>query len=218
MPPSLEQFKCSGCGTPFSAADVDTRRDTVTCGSCGASAFWSSLIGEHGLRALPPSPPRHLAVTTAGGKATLTYRHSISQTLLYAGLAAGWGLVTLVLVLLSFGPAKTDFALPVFTTFFALTEALLLFLCLDMMLGKAVLRVEPGKASLFRGIGPLGTTWTFLLPAGAAITVERSGGKESSYGRISVPQPAGRAFYFSGGISDPKALEYIASVLRQFRA
>lgn len=89
-----------------------------------------------------------------------------------------WGIITLVLVLLSFGPGKTDFALPVFTTFFAVTEAFIIFLCVDMMLGKAVLRVEPGKASLFRGIGPVGSTWDFLLPAQAPIMMERKGGEK----------------------------------------
>ncbi|MFR4416018.1 MAG: hypothetical protein ACLT8E_00660 [Akkermansia sp.] len=45
-------------------------------------------------------------------------------------------------------------------------------------------------------------------------------GKEekTDHCRISVPQPSGRPFYFSGGISDPETLEYIAAVLRQFRA
>lgn len=218
MPPSLEQFKCPACGTPFSAADVDNHRDTVICGSCGASTPWPSLVGEPQLRKIPLAPPRHLAVKTVNGKVTLTYRHPIPKILLYAGLAVVWGIITLVLVLLSFGPGKTDFALPVFTTLFAITEVFLIFLCIDMMLGKAVLRVEPGKASLFRGIGPVGSTWTFLLPAQALIMMERKGGDETDYCRISVPQPAGRPFYFSGGISNPETLEYIVSVLRQFRA
>lgn len=218
MPPSLEQFKCPGCGTPFSAADVDNRRDTVTCGACGASSAWSALVGEPEPREFPASPPKHLAVKTVAGTVALTYRHPIPKILFYAGLAVAWGLITLVLVLLSSGPGKTDFALPVFTTFFAITEALIIFLCIDMMLGKAVLRVEQGKASLFRGIGPVGSTWTFLLPAGSPIMMERKGGDETDYCRISVPQPSGRPFYFSGGISDPETLEYIAAVLRQFRA
>lgn len=218
MPSSLPQFKCPGCGTPFSAADIDSRRDTVTCGSCGLSTPWSSLVREHEFQGVPAAPPRHLTATTVHGKVTLTYRHSLSKILLYTGLAAVWGLITLALVFLSFGPGKTDFALPVFTTFFAITEAFLIFLCIDMMLGKAVLRVEPGKASLFRGIGPVGSTWTFLLPAQAVITMEHKEGEETEYYRISVPQPTGRPFYFSGGISDPEALEYIAAVLRQFRA
>ena len=218
MPSSLQHFKCPGCGTPFSAADADNRRDTVTCGSCGAATPWSSLVREQEFRGIPASPPRHLTTKTANGKVTLTYRHSFSKILLYTGLAVAWGLITLVLVLLSFGPGKTDFALPVFTTFFAVTEAFLIFLCIDMMLGRAVLRVEPGKASLFRGIGPVGSTWTFLLPAQAVIMVEHKGGEETDYRRISVPQPAGRPFYFSGGISDSEVLEYIAAVLRQFRA
>ena len=218
MPSSLQQFKCPGCGTPFSAADVDNRRDTVTCGSCGLSTPWSSLVREHEFRDVPAAPPRHLTVKSSSGKITLTYRHSLAKILLYTGLAVGWGIITLVLVLLSFGPGKTDFALPVFTTFFAITEAFIIFLCVDMMLGKAVLRVEPGKASLFRGIGPVGSTWTFLLPARALIMMERKGGEKTDYCRISVPQPTGRPFYFSGGISDPETLEYIAAVLRQLRA
>lgn len=218
MPSSLQQFKCPGCGTPFSAADVDNHRDTVTCGNCGVATPWSSLVREQEFRGVPASPPRHLTAKAANGKVTLTYRHSLSRILLYTGLAVAWGLITLVLVLLSFGPGKTDFALPVFTTFFAITEAFLIFLCIDMMLGRAVLRVEPGKASLFRGIGPVGSTWTFLLPAQAVIMVDHKGGEETDYYRISVPQPAGRPFYFSGGISDPEVLEYIAAVLRQFRA
>lgn len=218
MPSSLQQFKCPGCGTPFSAADVDNHRDTVTCGNCGVATPWSSLVREQEFRGVPASPPRHLTAKAANGKVTLTYRHSLSKILLYTGLAVAWGLITLVLVLLSFGPGKTDFALPVFTTFFAITEAFLIFLCIDMMLGRAVLRVEPGKASLFRGIGPVGSTWTFLLPAQAVIMVDHKGGEETNYYRISVPQPAGRPFYFSGGISDPEVLEYIAAVLRQFRA
>ncbi|MEI3558965.1 MAG: hypothetical protein V8Q21_07380 [Akkermansia muciniphila] len=37
MLPSPEQFKCPGCGAPFSAADTDDRRETVTCGNCGTS-------------------------------------------------------------------------------------------------------------------------------------------------------------------------------------
>lgn len=218
MPSSLQQFKCPGCGTPFSAADVDNHRDTVTCGNCGVATPWSSLVRVQEFRGAPAAPPRHLTAKAANGKVTLTYRHSLSRILLYTGLAVAWGLITLVLVLLSFGPGKTDFALPVFTTFFAITEAFLIFLCIDMMLGRAVLRVEPGKASLFRGIGPVGSTWTFLLPAQAVIMVDHKGGEETDYYRISVPQPAGRPFYFSGGISDPEVLEYIAAVLRQFRA
>lgn len=218
MPSSLQQFKCPGCGTPFSAADVDNHRDTVTCGNCGVAAPWSSLVREQEFRGVPAASPRHLTAKAANGKVTLTYRHSLSRILLYTGLAVAWGLITLVLVLLSFGPGKTDFALPVFTTFFAITEAFLIFLCIDMMLGRAVLRVEPGKACLFRGIGPVGSTWTFLLPAQAVIMVDHKGGEETDYYRISVPQPAGRPFYFSGGISDPEVLEYIAAVLRQFRA
>lgn len=218
MPSSLQQFKCPGCGTPFSAADVDNHRDTVTCGNCGVATPWSSLVRVQEFRGVPAAPPRHLTAKAANGKVTLTYRHSLSKILLYTGLAVAWGLITLVLVLLSFGPGKTDFALPVFTTFFAITEAFLIFLCIDMMLGRAVLRVEPGKASLFRGIGPVGSTWTFLLPAQAVIMVDHKGGEETDYYRISVPQPAGRPFYFSGGISDPEVLEYIAAVLRQFRA
>lgn len=218
MPSSLQQFKCPGCGTPFSAADVDNHKDTVTCGNCGVATPWSSLVRVQEFRGVPAAPPRHLTAKAANGKVTLTYRHSLSRILLYTGLAVAWGLITLVLVLLSFGPGKTDFALPVFTTFFAITEAFLIFLCIDMMLGRAVLRVEPGKASLFRGIGPVGSTWTFLLPAQAVIMVDHKGGEETDYYRISVPQPAGRPFYFSGGISDPEVLEYIAAVLRQFRA
>lgn len=218
MPSSLQQFKCPGCGTPFSAADVDNHRDTVTCSNCGVATPWSSLVRVQEFRGVPAAPPRHLTAKAANGKVTLTYRHSLSRILLYTGLAVAWGLITLVLVLLSFGPGKTDFALPVFTTFFAITEAFLIFLCIDMMLGRAVLRVEPGKASLFRGIGPVGSTWTFLLPAQAVIMVDHKGGEETDYYRISVPQPAGRPFYFSGGISDPEVLEYIAAVLRQFRA
>lgn len=218
MPSSLQQFKCPGCGTPFSAADVDNHKDTVTCGNCGVATPWSSLVRVQEFRGVPAAPPRHLTAKAANGKVTLTYRHSFSKILLYTGLAVAWGLITLVLVLLSFGPGKTDFALPVFTTFFAITEAFLIFLCIDMMLGRAVLHVEPGKASLFRGIGPVGSTWTFLLPAQAVIMVDHKGGEETDYYRISVPQPAGRPFYFSGGISDPEVLEYIAAVLRQFRA
>lgn len=218
MPSSLQQFKCPGCGTPFSAGDVDNHRDTVTCGNCGVATPWSFLVRVQEFRGVPAAPPRHLTAKAANGKVTLTYRHSLSRILLYTGLAVAWGLITLVLVLLSFGPGKTDFALPVFTTFFAITEAFLIFLCIDMMLGRAVLRVEPGKASLFRGIGPVGSTWTFLLPAQAVIMVDHKGGEETDYYRISVPQPAGRPFYFSGGISDPEVLEYIAAVLRQFRA
>ena len=218
MPSSLQQFKCPGCGTPFSAADVDNRRDTVTCSSCGLSTPWTSLVREHEFHDVPAAPSRHLTVTSAHGKVTLTYRHSFAKILLYTGLAVVWGIITLVLVLLSFGPGKTDFALPVFTTFFAVTEAFIIFLCVDMMLGKAVLRVESGKASLFRGIGPVGSTWAFLLTAQAPIMMERKGGEKTDYCRISVPQPSGRPFYFSGGISDPETLEYIAAVLRQFRA
>lgn len=218
MPPRLEQFKCPKCGTPFSAADVDDPRDTVTCGCCGVSILWSSLVREHEFRKSPAAPPKHLTVESANGKVTLTYRHSVSQKLFYLGLAIIWGLITLALVFLSSGPGKTDFALPVFTTFFAIMEACLIFLCLDVMLGKAVLRVEPGKASLFRGIGPVGSTWSFLLPAQAGIMMERKEGEKADYYHIAVPQPAGRPFSFSGGISDPEALEYIASVLRQFRA
>lgn len=193
MPSSLQQFKCPGCGTPFSAADVDNRRDTVTCSSCGLSTPWTSLVREHEFHDVPAAPSRHLTVTSAHGKVTLTYRHSFTKILLYTGLAVVWGIITLVLVLLSFGPGKTDFALPVFTTFFAVTEAFIIFLCVDMMLGKAVLRVEPGKASLFRGIGPVGSTWDFLLPAQAPIMMERKGGEKTDYCRISVPQlPEGR--------------------------
>lgn len=218
MPPRLEQFKCPGCGTPFSAADVDDRRGTITCGCCGASTPWASLVRESGFREVPAPPSKHLKATALHGKVTLTYRHSVSGMLLYLGLAVGWGLITLALVLLSFGLGKTDFALPVFTTFFAIVEAFIIFLCADVMLGKAVLRAEPGKASLFRGIGPVGTTWTFLLPAQAGIVMEGEPGEEGGCRRICVPQPSGRPFCFSGGISDPATLEYIVSVLRQFRA
>ena len=116
MPSSLQQFKCPGCGTPFSAADVDNRRDTVTCSSCGLSTPWTSLVREHEFHDVPAAPSRHLTVTSAHGKVTLTYRHSFAKILLYTGLAVVWGIITLVLVLLSFGPGKTDFALPVFTT------------------------------------------------------------------------------------------------------
>ena len=131
MPSSLQQFKCPGCGTPFSAADVDNRRDTVTCSSCGLSTPWTSLVREHEFHDVPAAPSRHLTVTSAHGKVTLTYRHSFAKILLYTGLAVVWGIITLVLVLLSFGPGKTDFALPVFTTFFAVTEAFIIFLCVD---------------------------------------------------------------------------------------
>ena len=212
------QFNCPQCGAPFSAADVDAAQNTVTCGSCGHAVPWNSLVRENESPAPLPTPPRHLTVQKEDGKITLTYRHSRFKVLLSLGFALVWGLITLFLLRLSLGPAKTDFALPVFTTFFAVTEAFIIFLCVDMMLGKAVLRVEPGKASLFRGIGPVGSTWDFLLPAQAPIMMERKGGEKTDYCRISVPQPSGRPFYFSGGISDPETLEYIAAVLRQFRA
>lgn len=91
MPSSLQQFKCPGCGTPFSAADVDNRRDTVTCSSCGLSTPWTSLVREHEFHDVPAAPSRHLAVTSAHGKVTLTYRHSFTKILLYTGLAVVWG-------------------------------------------------------------------------------------------------------------------------------
>lgn len=106
MPSSLQQFKCPGCGTPFSAADVDNRRDTVTCSSCGLSTPWTSLVREHEFHDVPAAPSRHLTVTSAHGKVTLTYRHSFIQNTLYTGLAVVWGIITLVLVLLSFGRGK----------------------------------------------------------------------------------------------------------------
>lgn len=165
-----------------------------------------------------PTPPRHLTVQKEDGKITLTYRHSRFKVLLSLGFALVWGLITLFLLRLSLGPAKTDFALPVFTTFFAVSEAFIIFICVDMLLGKVVVRAEPGRGALFRGIGPLGSTWTFLLPMQADVAVERPGGDGDKYRRISIPQPSGRPFYFSGGISEPDVLEYIALVLRRFRA
>lgn len=212
------QFNCPQCGAPFSAADVDAVQDTVTCGSCGHAVPWNSLIRENESPAPPAAPPKHLAMHMEGGRITLTYRHSRFKVLLSLGFALIWGLITLFLLWLSLGPAKTDFALPVFTTFFAVSEAFIIFICVDMLLGKVVVRAEPGRGSLFRGIGPLGSTWTFLLPMQADVAVERPGGDGDKYRRISIPQPSGRPFYFSGGISEPDVLEYIALVLRRFRA
>lgn len=213
-----DHLKCPACGAPFSAADMDLRENAVTCGNCGRAVLWSSLVPETESWEALPAPPRHLSVKTDGARVTLTYRHSRSKTLLFLGFAVVWGLFTLFLAWLCSGPGKTDFALPVFTTLFALTEVFLLFLSADMLLGKVVVRVEPGRAALFRGIGPAGSTWTFLLPGEADVNVERPGGEGDKYLRISVPQPSGRPFCFNGGISAPEALEYIVLVLRRFRA
>ena len=169
-----------------------------------------------------PCPPAHASQTSdrAEGRRqiTLTYRHSRFKVLLSLGFASSGASSLLFLLRLSLGPAKTDFALPVFTTFFAVSEAFIIFICVDMLLGKVVVRAEPGRGALFRGIGPLGSTWTFLLPMQADVAVERPGGDGDKYRRISIPQPSGRPFYFSGGISEPDVLEYIALVLRRFRA
>ncbi|MBD9270060.1 MAG: hypothetical protein EGQ81_03055 [Akkermansia sp.] len=212
------QFNCPKCGAPFSAADVDAVQDTVTCGSCGHAVPWNSLIRENESPAPLAAPPKHLTMQMEDGRITLTYRHSRFKVLLALGFALIWGLITLFLLWLSLGPAKTDFALPVFTTFFAVSEAFIIFICVDMLLGKVVVRAEPGRGALFRGIGPLGSTWTFLLPMQADVAVERPGGDGDKYRRISIPQPSGRPFYFSGGISEPDVLEYITLVLRRFRA
>lgn len=211
-------FKCPGCGSPFSAADVDARQGTVVCGSCGHAVPWNSLIRESGFREVPDGVPKRLTVRSGPGGVTLTYRHPRSKTLFFLGFTLIWGLFTIVLAVLAAGPAKTDFALPVFATLFAVSEVFIIFLCLDMLLGKAVVRVQPGRASLFRGIGPFGSTWTFLLPMESSIAVERLGEHKNEYYRISVPQPSGRPFHFCGGISDLDVLEYIARVLRRFRA
>lgn len=145
------QFNCPQCGAPFSAADVDAAQNTVTCGSCGHAVPWNSLVRENESPAPLPTPPRHLTVQKEDGKITLTYRHSRFKVLLSLGFALVWGLITLFLLRLSLGPAKTDFALPVFTTFFAVSEAFIIFICVDMLLGKVVVRAEPGRGALFRG-------------------------------------------------------------------
>lgn len=139
------QFNCPKCGAPFSAADVDAVQDTVTCGSCGHAVPWNSLIRENESPAPLASPPKHLTMQMEDGRITLTYRHSRFKVLLALGFALIWGLITLFLLWLSLGPAKTDFALPVFTTFFAVSEAFIIFICVDMLLGKVVVRAEPGS-------------------------------------------------------------------------
>lgn len=218
MPSGPDSFKCPGCGTPFSAPDVDFRKNTVTCGSCGRQTPWSSLAGESFLREAPGEPPRHLAVQYSGGRAKLTYRHSVSGSLLNCMGAFLWGLLTLGVIWLAVGPGRDEFALRVFAPVFVVLEAIYLFICLDRLLGKTVLAVEPGRARLFRGMGPAGSTWSFLLPGRSEIVMTPVKDPEFDHCHITVPQPGGKPFQFCGGITDPEVLEYIVSVLRQFRA
>lgn len=215
MLPSPEQFKCPGCGAPFSAADTDDRRETVTCGNCGTSTELPFPAPEPGFRV---PPPRHLAVKTANGKITLTYRHPLFRGLLRCMGAAAFGALTLVVIWLSFGPGKEEFSLRIFAVLFTVLEGIYLFTCLEMLLGKTTITAQPGKAALFRGIGPMGRTWTFLLPAQSEIVMKTIRDPEFDYRHILVPQPEGKPFQFCGGITDPEVLQYIASVLRQFRA
>lgn len=154
------------------------------------------------------------------GKITLTYRHSRFKVLLSLGFALVWGLITLFLLRLSLGPAKTDFALPVFTTFFAVSEAFIIFICVDMLLGKVVVRSGTGPRR------PLPAASGRWAPHGPSCCPWQADGCRGTSGRgwgqipphLHSPALRGRPFYFSGGISEPDVLEYIALVLRRFRA
>lgn len=218
MPPGPDSFKCPGCGTPFSAVDVDFRRNAVTCGNCGRITRWPSLAREREPREAPGPAPGHLAAQYSENGATLTYRHSLSGSILKCMGAALWGLFTLAVVWLALGPGRNEFSLRIFAPLFVILEAVYIFTCLDALLGKTVIAVEPGRARLFRGIGPAGSTWPFLLPGQSDIVMKPIEDPEFDHCHIKVPQPTGKPFQFSGGITDPEALEYIASVLRQFRA
>lgn len=218
MPPSPEQFNSPGCGAAFSAADMEDRRDTGACGSCGTSTPRPSPAPESECRKSPPIPPRHLTVKTAGGKVTLTYRHSLFRGLLRCAGGAAFGALTLAVIWLAFGPGRDEFSLRVFAVLFTVLEGIYLFICLETLLGKTVITAQPGKASLFRGIGPAGRTWTFPLPAQSEIVMKTIRDPEFDYRLILIPQLEGKPFQFSGGITDPETLEYIVSVLRQFRA
>lgn len=218
MPPSLEQFKCPECGVPYSAADRDDRRDTVACGNCRTSTARPSPGPESEWREPPADPPKHLTVKTAHGKVTLTYRHPLCRGLFRCAGGAAFGVLTLVVIWLAFGPGRDEFSLRVFAVLFTVLEGIYLFICMEMLLGKTIITVQRGKASLFRGIGKAGRTWAFLLPAQSEIVMKTIRDPEFDYCRILVPQLEGKPFQFGGGITDPETLEYIVSVLRQFRA
>lgn len=220
----MSKYSCSKCGAVLPREDVQREKNVALCRACGkagkpVASFVPGNVAEENPFVTVESSGMH--------GMRITYRKKDWKSipiLLFAAIwipvtvywLQDWGWLGIRSCHLLFQALSLAFFIPfVWVGLSMAVHGLLL------LLGKTVVEVDRGQGRVFRGVGPVGWSWRFSMPAhgGVEVAVRNKPGYREADWRpiwlIMAPRVNGRPFWFGRGIGDADAMRTVCALLNR---
>lgn len=216
MNSSVNEYYCSWCGAALPGEDVNLRTGLALCRSCGYAGKADEMMKAGPCLERPPCIT--LDKCSMNGR-RLVYRRLGWEGLALLVFAAVWDSVMVSFLYNIFSSSLSNIHAALLLLFllpFILAGIAVPAIGLNLLFGRMVVEVGRGRGTVFRGMGPVGWSWSFSFSGKeTARVVEVESSRGTILQLVAVSQPGGKDFRFGWGNQDAQVAAYICAWLNQ---
>ncbi len=218
----MSKYICPYCNSEIDAVDVNVATDIALCRQCGKTTSFSQLSRLGNLDLDLNDPPKYVKLGTdylepvtkiVYKKIPLIVLFIVPFTAVWAGVSTS-GIYGSQILNGKFDPVASLFGIP-----FLIGSIVLVSVCLFMLFGKVVIKLDHGEGSVFMGAGRLGWTRRFTYSRGSMATLKMTNVRVNNVSQEGICiNTDGQGNFVFGTMLEQQSKEYIAAYLtREFR-